>query len=204
MRQIGGQSHDSGSLTQGQAGGAGAWMQVWLIPAMAMLILVVLYSLYMRNSSGTAAGDVVDARTLPVITQTLQVSQVLLPARPASEAEQMKLRQVVEISATLLVIAERAGIVTAAVGLEDERGNRIIAAGNAATKVLTFAEACDELAPGSEIATVLQALARALSRYDIDEVQSANNRLAELRQQLSNAIHATQPGDDAPTSLEFE
>ncbi|HEY3289470.1 MAG TPA: hypothetical protein VGK87_05020, partial [Anaerolineae bacterium] len=130
--------------------------------------------------------------------------KVVSPGGFVSETEQLRLRQEVEISTTLLAIGERAGIVTAAIGLENDRGSRIIAAGNAAAKVLIFAQACNELAPGFEIATVLQELARALSTYDIDEVQNENSRLAELRQQLTNAIHAAQPGDLAFNSLKFE
>jgi hypothetical protein len=180
----------------------GASTRTWLLSALAVFVISLFFAMYMLDARAVEDGSVLDARALRAIQLTPQVSQVKLPVKPAEPTESM--RRAVDISATLMVIAERAGTVTAAVGLANNRINRMIASGNAASNVLQFAQASEELAPGSNVAETLQELAVALSAYDIDRVRSTSLRLAELRQQLSISISVSQQTNNAPANLKLE
>ena len=158
--------------------------RVWLPATLAACVLTLFYAMYMLNARSTQ--------------ETPQVIHVQLPAKPIEPTQNML--RAVEISTTLVVIAERASTVTASVGMVNSRIGRIMAAGNAASNVARFAQASEELAPGCAVAGTLQELAVALSTYDMDRVRSTSLKLAEVRQQLSGAVSAPQQTDNAPTA----
>ena len=158
--------------------------RIWLPAALAAGVLTLFYAMCMLDARSTQ--------------ETPQVVHVQLPARPIEPTQNML--RTVEISTTLVVIAERASTVTASVGMVNNRISRIMAAGNAASNIARFAQASEELSPGCAVAETLQELAVALSTYDIDRVRSTSLRLAELRQQLSGAVSAAQQTDNAPTA----
>ena len=176
--------------------------RVWLLSALVVCALALFCALYMLDMRAGQDGTVIDARTLRHAQETPQISQVQLPTRSAEPSQSML--RAVDISITLVIIADRASTVTGSVAMLNNRIDRIMAAVNAASNVVRFAEASAELAPGSDVAQVLRELATALTTYDIDRVRSTSLRLAELRQQLSSAISASQQTNNAPASLKLE
>ena len=176
--------HESRKTGSDGHGVPGVSARVWLPAALAAGVLTLFYAMCMLDIRSTQ--------------ETPQVIHVQLPTRPVEPTQNML--RAVEISTTLVVIAERASTVTASVGMINSRIGRIMAAGNAASNIARFAQVAEELAPGSAVAGTLQELAVALSTYDIDRVRSTSLRLAELRQQLSGALSAAQQTDYAPAA----
>jgi hypothetical protein len=149
----------------------------WLICASALSGLPPYFAWF----TSTSPSSVLNQTPLPTLATAIDTQH------PAPSSTQQMLA-----AAALIKLAGWAGEHTARVASHNQRAERIVAARNESAYVARYAMLAKQIAPGSGVATELEALAAALNTYDVEGVRGASLKLAEEQQTLAALVDAQQ------------